>query len=912
MNNTTLLIRTKLRLPYIRPELVPRPRLQEQIERGLRGPLTLITAPAGFGKTTVVASSVASCGKPVAWLSLDKHDNQGTRFLSHLIAALQGVDDRIGREAAYLAGEMQAGSSEAALTSLVNDLDAAAGDLVLALDDYQFIDSPAVHDQVTFLLDHCPPSFHLLIASRSDPPLPLARLRARGQMVELRTADLRFDAAEASRFLNDVMGLELGADAVAVLAARTEGWAAGLQMAALSLRGGDADRVERLIRDFAGTQRFVMDYLLEEVLAREPEGVQAFLLETSILTRITGSLADAVTGVAGGREMLERLARENLFVVPLDDEGRWYRYHQLFADLLQARFRQSGPDRVAQRLLRAAAWCEKEGQLAEAIDYAFAARDFPRAADLVERYWGEATSAGAIDTVWSWLQALPGEIVAQRARLSVACCRVLWLTGQTGELESHLANAERALLETSAAEATLPQADLPAEIATLRSLVARSQGAFEEAAAYAARALRLMPPDLPPREDAQQRMLIVAALASAYDGAGELDHALEAYAETIRLSGLCANAVGIAATYRLAGILRFMGRLQAAKTACRNALDTLQTLGMERQPAAGIVHVAMSEVLVEQNELAVAEVHLAEGLELGKWSGRLDATKNAAPTLSRIRLARHDLDGALAAVQEAEAAAGARSSPLGKAEMLALKARLLVRQGRVSEAAQCVQEARHLAGQDRGLTMELVALAAARVQLGRCEPAEAVAELTHALDATEARGWRGAALELRILRSLAWAGQGDSEAAAADLAQAIAQAEPEGFIRVFLDEGPPLQMLLGQWADHAEAGALRDYAGRLLLHFDAEAQSAKVAHPTAPPETRAVERLEEILFEPLSERELEVLQLIALGKTNKAIARELIVAPGTVKAHTANIYRKLDVANRTEAVARARRLGLLA
>ncbi|MDY7042193.1 MAG: helix-turn-helix transcriptional regulator, partial [Chloroflexota bacterium] len=436
MQKADTLIRTKLRLPFLRPELVPRPRLQEQIAQGLRGPLTLITAPAGFGKTTLVASCVAGCGMPVAWLSLDKDDNLVGRFLSYLVAALQQADNTIGSEAAQLVAASQQAPPEAVLTSLINELDRANTEIALVLDDYQFINSQAVHEEVAFLLEHCPQAFHLVIATRSDPPLPLARLRARGQMVELRTADLRFTAPEAAQFLKVAMGLRLDAGSVAVLEERTEGWIAGLQMAALSMRG--REDVDSLIRAFAGTHRFIMDYLLEEVLAREPEEVQTFLLQTAILTRLTGPLCDAVTGASGSQEMLERLERRNLFILPLDDDRRWYRYHHLFADLLQARLYQSGPDRVARLLSRAAEWCEGDGQIAEAVGYALAAQDYRRAADLIARYWHHTANKGEIETVWSWLEALPEDTVRNSAPLGLAYCWVLWLKGQIGEIEAHL------------------------------------------------------------------------------------------------------------------------------------------------------------------------------------------------------------------------------------------------------------------------------------------------------------------------------------------------------------------------------------------------------------------------------------------------------------------------------------------
>ncbi len=687
---TDILIHTKLRPPFIRSELVPRLRLQEQIVRGLHHPLTLITAPAGFGKTTLVASSIASCGFPFAWLSLDKHNNQAVRFLNYLIAALHGADKRIGSDAAQLMAGMQPAPVEAVLTSLVNDLDSIGAEMALVLDDYQFMNNQAVHEAVSFLLEHCPQSFHMVIATRSDPPLPLARLRARGQMVELRTADLRFTESEVTQFLNNVMGLRLDARSAAALGERTEGWIAGLQMAALALQGTlssrDREDVAAFIAGFSGTNRYILDYLLEEVLAREPEDVQDFLLQTAFLTRLSGSMCDAVIGRSGSQEMLESLERRNLFIVPLDDERRWYRYHHLFADLLQARFQLSDSEKGARLLSRAADWCEEDGQIAEAVSYAFAAQDYRRAANLIARHWPPLMNAGEIETVWLWLNTLPVDVVKNSASLSVAYCWVLWMRGQIDAMAVHLVNAEHALREQGAADEIggggVGYTELPAHLAILRSIVARYGSDFESAVASAERALNLMPQNLPPQTDAQLRSLIFLALASAYDGAGDLERAADAYAETVRLSRLGANTAGVTGvTYRLVGTLRLLGRLRAADAACRDALAYIQTQGMARLPAAGILHVAMSEVLVEQNDLEAAEVHLSRGLELGKWSGRLAAMRNAAPALVRLRQARHDANGALAAIQEAESTLGEPPSPLAQAELLALRAAILTGKG---------------------------------------------------------------------------------------------------------------------------------------------------------------------------------------------------------------------------------------
>lgn len=894
------LIRTKLGPPYIRPALVPRPRLQKQMAQGLRGPLTLIIAPAGFGKTTLAAACAAGCDFPAAWLSLDKDDNRNGRFLHYLIAALQTADPAIGQEAAQLMAAASQLPPELILTSLVNDLDSSGQEIALVLDDYHVISSQAVHQAVTFLLEHSPQICHLVIVGRSDPPLPVVRLRARGQLVELRAADLSFSETEAAHFLNDIMGLHLDAAAAARLAARTEGWITGLQLAALSLR--DRDDVSGFIEHFSGTNRHILDYLLDEVLSREPKAVQTFLLQTAILNRLTGSLCDAVTGTSGSQKMLEQLEQRSLFVVPLDDERRWYRYHHLFADLLQARLQQAGHEPAARLRARAAAWCEHNGQPAAAVDYALAAHDFEHAAYLVAHYWGHASSAGEIETVWSWLNALPEAIIKNSAPLSVATCWVLWLRGQIGLMEAPLADAERALHAQGAGDGLT--ADLPAQIAALRSFVVRYRHQFDTAVALAQQALTLVPDKLPSQTNARLHALIYLALASAYDGAGDLQKAADAYADTIRWNRSGTSAAGVAGiTYRMIGVLRLLGRLREAEAACREALAYLDAQNMARLPAAGILHLAMAEVLLEQNELEAAEAHISQGIELGKWSGRLDAARNAVHALARLRLARGDGVGALTAVQEAEASLSDPPSPLAQSELLALKTRLLLRQGAVREAAPCAAEAVRLAGGDQGQTGQMAALSAYRVLLAQDKLDELIEQLTQAVDSGGENGRFGVAIELYILRSLAWLRQNKLPAAMADIEQALVLAAPEGYVRLFLDEGRPLQMLLTQWLGRAAGGELQKYAVSLLKQFDAEqpitAAAPEPVHSISP------------LIEPLSPRELEVLHIMALGKTNKQIAQQLVVSRGTVKAHTAAIYRKLDVANRTEAVARARQLGLL-
>ena len=931
------LLRTKLYMPRLRPSLVPRPRLIEKLNAGLSGTVILISAPAGFGKTTLASSwmdglqSAAeeqkigsvrqSAAHHFAWLSLDQGDREPVRFLTYLIAALQFIEPQIGQDLLLMLQSTPQSPIQTALTSLLNELLLLEKPFTLVLDDYQTAGVRPINEILTFLLEHAPPQMHLLIITREDPHLPLARLRARGELTEVRARDLRFTASEAAVFLNGTMGLDLTAHEVDALERRTEGWIAGLQLAALALQESPAAQQEgsaaAFVDTLAGSNRFILDYLVEEVLERQPVAVQQFLLRTSILDQLYGPLCDAIMDNpdAHGQEMLAQLESANLFLLPLDKERLWYRYHHLFADLLRARLRNSEPERVSRLYLRAAAWCEQEGQVDEAVGYALASGNFEIAAGLVETYWGEAISRGAIHTLWSWLQALPDDTVRHSAQLSLATCWAHWFEGQMDRITARLEDVERAMGQEAVAgklSGNKPDGGSAAQAAALRSFVARYHNDFETAVALAEQALALLPADLPPRTNTQLRSILFLALASAYDGSGALEKAAKAYSETIRWSQRSGNFSGVTGiTYRLEGLLRLLGRLWEAESVCRAALTRIEEQGMSQLGVAGILHLALGEVLVEQNKLEKAETHIAQGIKLGKWSGRLDAARNAAPGMARLRLAHGDLRGALAAVEEAQAALGDSPSPLALGELLALQARILIRQGDMSHAARCASEALHLAGWDRGLSGELVALAACRVRFAQDAPHEAIPVLTKSIGTAEKAGRWGTAIELRLLRGLALAQQDDRSAANSDLERALTLAAPEGYVRLFLDEGRPMMRLLNQWREQAASNPVSDYAAFLLTQFAAEPH-----HKSAIPDQVFVSdqlsaHKDHTLLEPLSPRELDVLQIMAQGRTNKEIARQLVISPGTVKAHTASIYRKLNVANRTEAVARARALGIL-
>jgi LuxR family maltose regulon positive regulatory protein len=918
MQKADTLIRTKLHLPFIRPGLVCRPRLQARIAEGLRGPLTLITAPAGFGKTTLVASCVAGCGMPVAWLSLDKNDNQAGRFLNYLVAALQQADNTIGSEAAQLLAAAHQAPPEAVLTSLINDLDAAGGEIALVLDDYQLINSQAVHEQVAFLLEHCPKTFHLVIATRSDPPLPLTRLRARGQMVELRTADLRFTEPEAAQFLNDFMGLSLDTGSVAVLEERTEGWIAGLQMAALSMRG--REDVRGFIEGFSGTNRYIMDYLLEEVLASQSPEIQRFLLYTSILERLTAPLCDAVLANDEGAKregddrstrseslfagqsasILEYLERANLFLVPLDDERIWYRYHRLFADLLRIQLHRSlGAQGVAQLHVRAAEWHAQNGSILEAIHHASMASDDERVERFIEQNYMELVSRGEQSWIRSWTGKLSKELVYSRPWLCIYEAYSHSWFGELDEADRLLEEAEKRIRsETSAPDARAMQGLL----AYVKSRVTAMRGDIHRAIEFCLEAR-----EYTPASNLALQLDTRITLGYEYFLNGDYANASPILNETIRL-GITTGAVinTVAASCLMARLVAVQGLLNKSYDTYQIAAQSIPEASGQHLGARALVEIGIADLLCEWNDLDAALVHIRQGLALLPLWGKADDWALAYITLARIHLAQANRSDAIEAVEKATQliqTRGVFSEARHAVEIAQVK--LWLAQGDLQAAHRwAASQGERLSSDDRfGFENELTHITQARVYIAQNKPNKAIDLLSHLEEAARSAGRMGRVIEILLLQALALREIGDSKRALLALTKCLTLAEPEGYVRVFLDEGQPMQMLLAQWLAHASAGPLRDYAIRLLSHFDAEPHIITAAQEKASPAGD--------LVEPLSQREVEVLHLIALGRTNKEIARQLVVAPGTVKAHTASIYRKLDVANRTEAVARARQLGIL-
>jgi LuxR family maltose regulon positive regulatory protein len=903
------LLATKHYAPRWRPGLVSRPRLIARLDQGATRRLTLVSAPAGFGKTTLLAEWLATSpagGRPVAWVSLDPGDNDPALFWAYVIAALQGIRSGIGAAALSLAHSPQPPPIEAILTTLINELAAFDDDVALVLDDLHLIEAQSIQDATAFLIEHLPPRLHLVIATREDPPLPLARLRARDQLSELRAADLRSTAAEAAEFLDEAMGLSLSAADVAALEDRTEGWIAGLQLAALSMRGR-AD-VSGFVRAFAGNHRFVADYLIDEVLQRQPAPLRDFLLQTAILDRLHGPLCDAVTGQEGGAARLEALERGNFFVVPLDDTRRWYRYHHLFADVLHARLLAEQPAQPPVLHRRASAWYERNGSPADAIRHALAAGDTARAADLVELAVPALRRSRQETTLLGWLKALPDELIRFRPVLGVGYVGALLAGGVLQGVEDRLRDAER-WLDTTAGTRARPSAPpagmvvvddeefrrLPGAIAVYRAGLALAQGNVSATVAHARRALDLVPADDHFRRGAAAALLGLASWAS-----GDLEAAHRSYADgmaQLQVAGNISDAVG--GVIALADIRIAQGRLREAMATYERALRLATEQGAPVLRGTADVHVGLAELLRERNELDAATRHLLTSQELGEHTGFPQFPYRWCVAMARVRAAQGDRDGALDLLDEAERRYASDFCPNVR-PVAAVRAQLWVANGRVGDALDWARAQGLSAEDDLSYLREFAHVTLARALIARYQSVrdevssrQAMRLLARLLNAAQAGERTGSAIDVLVLQALAHQARGDVLAALAPLERALALAEPEGYVRIFVDEGPPMAVLLDATA---KRGIAPTYVRRLLVAFD----TAEDSRPA-----------QQDLIEPLSERELDVLRLLGTDLAGPEIARELMVSLNTMRTHTKNIYAKLGVNSRRAAVRRAQERGLL-
>ncbi len=871
-----------------------RPRLTKQLNAGLHRKLTLISAPAGFGKTTLLSEWAAGCNRLVAWVSLDKDDNDLARFLSYLVAALQSISPGIGAEILDTFQSPQLLSPESLVTMLINQINAAALEcFILVLDDYHFITAQPVSTALSFLLDHLPAQMHLVIVSRADPPLSIARLRARGQLTELGQNDLCFTAEEATAFLNHVMKLKLSTENVAALNARTEGWIAGLQMAAISML--NEKDVARFVRAFTGSNRHVLDYLIEEVFQYQSKDVQDFVLTTSILERLTAPLCDIITGQTDGQAMLERLERANLFIVPLDSERQWYRYHQLFTDMLRQRLGQTRPDVVPELHRRASEWYERNNLTDEAIGHALSAGDLARAADLIERTAESTMLRSEVATLQRWLDALPDDIIRARPLLCVYHAMTLLLSGRPPNLAEACLQAAIAVTNARADTA----GSIAGEVAACRAWLAAHQGQVGQYAELSRQALQLLP----------KESRFFRSIATGFLGLDSLFSGdVKAFDEAVRLGQQTGDlTMTLLALCHSADLTTFRGQLYGAQALYEQALELATEQDGQRQPIAGLALIGLGRLLREWNDLDGAAHYLVEGIELAqKWSET--SVLQGYVALARVQQARGDAMAAREAIKIARRLAiSPDAMQPNRTDIAVQEARLALVGDDVEAASRSVATCDlrfHLDDLEResnsgsfSLLQTLdtyVSLAWVRVAQG--QPDEATTILASLLRASEAAGWTGIVIEILALQSLVHQSLGDVPQALVTLERALSLAKPEGYVRLFIEKGKPMRLLLQRLNAPREGGRLKDYTGKLLKAF-----STDMIAPA--PESE--------IIEPLSERERQVLRLLAQGLSDKAIAETLVIAVGTVNKHLKNIYGKLDAHSRTQAVARGRGLGLL-
>ncbi len=973
---TTPILTTKLYIPPARAELVSRPRLTARLAEGHQRPgsVTLISAPPGFGKTTLVSSWIydadasediqtpkASIENRVAWVSLDEQDNDPIRFWSHLFAALETLQKGIAANAHTLLLAPQPQPIESTLTTLINALSTMPDAFTLALDDYHVIERPPLHEGLTFLLENMPPRMHLILISRSDPPLPLTRLRVRNRLTEIRESDLRFTADEAATFLQRVMGLHLSAEEVAALETRTEGWVAGLQLAALSMQG--RRDVHSFVQAFTGSHRYVIDYLAEEVLAQQPQPVRDFLLKTSILERLSGPLCDAILSgdVAGtvaqspisqsfnldlnppissppnlptsqsptpptSQQTLEYLDQANLFLIPLDDKRRWYRYHHLFADCLQEHLRKTvDEDSIADLHRRASEWYMAHDYPTDAVNHALTAGDTARVAHLVEKLSIELLTLGEAVTLLKWLDALPAEMVRAHPRLSLTQAWSHVILGHWADIEAPLRDAEAALQEYRQSDSPPDQETrgLMGEAAAIQSMILRERGETHRSIALSEQALDKLPPD-----SLLAQSVIHLNLGGSYETIGEFDKAAYHLTAAVSLAQKTGNLITVlSASGILAELYQARGRFEEAVQSFRRALEYIEGYSRtnvyagQSLPMTGRTYLGLAEIARKRSDLEQAINYLNLGLNLGE-QGNIGGTLHVGHIISAQI---HQAQGNFAAAHEA--LEKAKQYPQDIAPTFqwtdAVQARLWLAEGKLSAAVRWAETAdlpleagNFQYAQFPGEYATLV-----RVYLAQ-EKFEAATELLQRMEAAEEAISRDSRrLEILMLQALTFYVQGQFDRALPPLEQALAIAERTGYIRLLLDEGPPMADLLRRAALNDIA---RDFIETLLPAFALPEPRGTLSPqspnlPTAQPPNRPIPhspaptpaQINEQLIEPLTDRELEILDLIAEGLSNQEIADRLIIAEGTVKKHIHNIFGKLDVRRRTQVVLRAKELGLL-
>jgi len=894
----TLILATKLYIPPPQSKNIPRTHLIEQLNEGLHRKMILISAPAGFGKTTLVSEWAAGCDQKVAWLSLDEGDNDPTRFLTYFIAALQTIAANIGKGVLAILESLQTSPTESILINLLNEITTIPDNFILVLDDYHVIDSKPVDEALTFLLKHLPPQMHLVITTREDPHLPLARLRARGLLTELRVADLRFTPAEANDFLNQVMDLNLSMEDITALETRTEGWIAGLQLAAISMHGHQD--CASFIKSFTGSHHFVLDYLIEEVLEQQSEIVQTFLLRTSILGRMCGPLCDAVLGSPfdSGQETLEYLEHANLFIVPLDNERRWYRYHHLFGDLLRQRL--GKPQEFAEFHLRASHWHEENGDQGAAFHHAIAAGDFVRAVGLAEAAWQGMNESFQMVAWLGWVKKLPEEVIRVRPVLCTLLGRALADAGEAEASESRLQDAERCLkgLDISNEAQLIP---LPSMIALVRASNAQLQGNLAATVKYAEQALQIIP-----ENDFVLRAQAIITLEVTHWARGNLELAIRAIGDWMESMTQLGNHVFVVASaFAVADLLVDLGRLSEAERVYQDALRLAAQHGPESEHITAHHHLGLSMIYRQRGDDTLAAHHLKRAAEMGLQTTLVDWLYRWNVAQAQLKEAAGDLETTLALLDEAKRVYIQTAVP-DLRPIAALKARIYLKQGQPEKARAWASERGLSLTDEVSYLQEFEHLTLARLEIANPLVNALLARL---LQAAEAQKRRGSALDILLVQALAHEAQGNRPQALAVLKSALSLAEPEGYVRIFVDKGEVMRLLIEQLSlnrDDPQSG----YADKLLAAFTQPWAASKSATPALHQAQRgaSVTHQKSDMIESLSERELEVLKLLRSELSGPEIAQQLIVSLNTFRTHTKNIFNKLGVNNRRAAIRRAEEL----
>lgn len=867
------LIKTKFYVPRLRPTHVARPRLLDYLNNAfIQGDsfsrkLTTVCAPAGYGKTTLAIDWLGTLDLPVCWLSLDESDNDPVRFLTYLVHAIRQVHPEFGNAALGMLQSPQLPPPEALLTPLLNEIETARSPFVLLIDDYHLIQTPAIHQYLNFLADYQPPQMHTVVVSREDPPLPLHRYRARGEMLEIRQENIRFTLEETADFIENLVEQKLSAESLKTVEHRTEGWVTGMQLLALSLQ--EHQDADDFIRAFKGSDRFVLDYLFEEVFQRQPEEVQAFLLKTSILEHLTAGLCQAVTGDEDSRKILEVLDQSNLFILPIDHTHTWYRYHRLFLDLLRHRLRLQKEISQADLHRRASLWYEEEGYLEKAVNHALAGEDWSRAGELILQISDGLMKSGAIATLLGWFRQIPEEVICSKPEYCLTYGWPLVLATDVKTAGFYLNKAE---------EMAGGKGKLAGEIASAQAFLSQTIGDESALIEQSESALSLLP-----KSDLGSRSIVALNLGIAYWHQGAMEKANRTMSEAVAASRQTHNRYGeVTSVLFLGRVHAVRGQLQQAGGYFQRVIET-----QVRVPVVGLAYLDLSALAYEWNDLQAAESYLEQGIE---WIGTRSNYEFQIAGLmqkTRLQLARGDQSGALETLDEGWKLETVVEIPVRtRARLAALMVEAAIAAGDLDLAQRWAEQV--TIEQDSHPFYRFINLTPVRLRLAQNRLGEASAMLEEIIQTVHEAGWRYASIVLSLMRSVA---AGDRKLASGYLREALSLAHPEKFIRSFLDQGPALIPLL---KDAAHQGVYPEYVGEILAAYD------ETSGGILPPGV-----------DSLSEREMEVLRLLAAGMTNREIADQLVVSISTVKSHVHHISAKLDASNRTQAVANARKLGML-